>query len=274
MENQENGLRIKLIHTVFESFVPDLNLSVKPLTEISELIYFIETLREYIEGVLSECPPSDVYEGFDFDRSEFVRNKLLKKLRDKTKGLLDTNFLDYLDPEVKVKTRLFEKLKITEPILTEYEFDRYINIIDKYFIQWLGRALLLPENTKIGDNIKPQEIQQANEEPEGKIKNPEFTRKRQALLFYFLLKLIGIDARQGGSMAAVTRFGHVLFNWPYTNISNAGLYDIVKDLPYVKADKLLLIDLEFVKRQFIDIKHADGINLVQKEIDSINKTLK
>ncbi|MBA2611911.1 MAG: hypothetical protein H0U95_08075 [Bacteroidetes bacterium] len=259
---------------VYSAFVKDFNESIKPLSDINDQIYFVETLREYITGIFSVVAPNEYFETVDFDREEFIRKKLLAKFRDKMVSFVRTNLINYFNDDEYSKTLLFQKLKISEPIFDELDFEHYTNGVYKVLSIYLDKLLLLPPHNANTDKDAKTELPKTLEETEGKIKNPEFTRKRQALMYYFVLKIMGIQTRKDDvSLAALTRFGHALFNWPYSNIDNAPLYKVIKDLPYIKPDKLLLADLEFVKRQFADIKHADGIAFVQKEIDSINKTL-
>ncbi|MBA2611194.1 MAG: hypothetical protein H0U95_04430 [Bacteroidetes bacterium] len=267
--------RKEVVEIVYHAFVKDINESLKPLDHVEDQIYFIETLRGYIAGIFSYDENLELWEEVKFDRGEFIRSKLLTKYRDKMVPFIRTNLINYFNDDEYSKTLLFQKLKINEPFFDLMDFDHFVTfVLEKTLTTHLDKLLLLPPNTsKESAVIKPEptEIPEGNQ---SKIKNPEFNRKRQALMYYFVLKIMGIQTRKDDvSLAALTRFGHALFNWPYSNIDNAPLYKVIKDLPYVKPDKLLLIDLEFVKKQFADIKHAEGINLVQKEIDSINKSL-
>lgn len=267
--------RKEVVEIVYIAFVKDFNESIKPLDHVNDQIYFIETIREYIAGIFSYDENLEFWEEVKFDRGEFIRTKLLTKFRDKMVPFIRTNLINYFNDDEYSKTLLFQKLKINEPVFDDMDFDHFVtHVLEKTLITYLEKLLLLPPNTTREASAIDTKSTQILEENQNKIKNPEFNRKRQAIMYYFVLKIMGIQTRKDDvSLAALTRFGHALFNWPYSNIDNAPLYKVIKDLPYVKPDKLLIVDLEFVKKQFIDIKHADGISLVQKEIDSINKTL-
>lgn len=267
--------RKEVAQIVLDAFMKDINESIKPLDNVNDQIYFIETIREYIAKIFSYDENLELWQEIKFDRDEFIRSKLLTKYRDKMVPFVRTNLINYFNDDEYSKTLLFQKLKINEPVFDDMDFDHFVtHVLEKTLTNHLNKLLLLPPNTtKETAPIKP-ESSEISEETQSKIKNPEFNRKRQALMYYFVLKIMGIQTRKDDvSLAALTRFGHALFNWPYSNTDNAPLYKVIKDLPYVKPDKLLLVDLEFVKKQFVDIKHAEGISLVQKEIDSINKSL-
>ncbi len=265
--------RKEVVEIVYKAFVKDFNESIKPLDHVNDQIYFIETIREYIAGIFAYDENLELWQEVKFDRGEFIRTKLLTKYRDRMVPFIRTDLINYFNDDEYSKTLLFQKLKINEPVFDDADFDHFVtHVLEKTLTTHLDKLLLLPpDTTKEIALIKPV-IAEISEET--KIKNPEFNRKRQALMYYFVLRLIGIQTRKDDvSLAALARFGHALFNWPYTNIDNAPLYKVIKDLPYLKPDKLLLLDLEFVKKQFADIKHTEGISLVQKEIDSINKSL-
>lgn len=267
--------RIQVVEIVYTAFVKDFNESIKPLDHVNDQIYFIETIREYIGRIFSVDENLELWEDVKFDRGDFIRSKLLNKYRDKMIPFIRTDLINYFNDDEKSKKLLFQKLKINEPVFDDMDFDQFVTfVLEKTLIKHLDKLLLLPINATKEATAIGTGSTLIIEENQSKIKNSEFNRKRQALLYYFVLKIMGIQTRKNDvSLAALTRFGHALFNWPYSNIDNAPLYKVIKDLPYLKPDKLLLIDLEFVKKQFIDIKHVEGITLVQKEIDSINKSL-
>ncbi|MGV2481498.1 UNVERIFIED_CONTAM: hypothetical protein IGO34_32380, partial [Salmonella enterica subsp. enterica serovar Weltevreden] len=65
---------------------------------------------------------------------------------------------------------------------------------------------------------------------------------------------------------------HALFAYPIDNIDNSAIYKLIKKAPYLKQDKrAMLKDLEFVKNQFDIIGSVEGVELVQKEIDSLKR---
>ncbi len=263
--------RNPLINSLLKNFLKDLTESAKPLTANNDLVYLAETLIEYLKGIYNAMPSNDIYEEVYFDEEDFIRKRLLTKYREKMVPFIKVSLKHYFAKDDFNKTQLFEKLKIGEPILNYEEYELYIGCIAVFLSEWLNRLLLLPENSNSSSDMGLKELSAPMEETEQKIKNSEFSRSRQALLFYYVLEIMGIDIRTDGSMAAFTHFGHALFAWPYSKMDNSELYKMMKKLPFLKPDNLLLKDLEFVKRQFELIDHLEGIALVQKEIDSIKK---
>ncbi len=267
--------REKLIKTVLGNFLHDLSMSAKSLDH-EETINFINLLMEYLKGVYNHetAAPEFNYEGNPFDEETFIETHFLKPYRQKMASFVKIGLKFYFAKDEYGKTVLFNKLKITEPIFNSDEYQEYILRV-YVFLQKIKENLYLKPIEEIKENRS--EAKKLLDNPEEllnkgfKSQSKEYTRGRQILLFYFILELIG-KSKFANPMPKLAEFGHVLFAWPTDNVTNASVYRMLKDAPYLKENnKAMLIDLEFVKKQFENIEHEAGISLVQKEIDSIKK---
>lgn len=268
--------REKLIATLFQNFAKALFETLKPFQTVEERVDYLETLIEYIKGIYSHeeaIPEFDII-GNPFDSESFIRKNILLKYKDKAKPFVDTKLRYYFEKDEGLKAYLFERLKITEPILDEKEYDDYINqvhnilhkLIEKICVQSYESAKTDSENDlkALPDSTYPQK---------GKFKSDsmEYNRRRQILIYYFILKLIGIT-RYNVNLIDMAKFAHALLAWPVDNASNTRLYDLVKDAAKIKkVSRSYPADLEFVKKHFEIIKHTEGIALVQKEIDGLKR---
>ena len=259
--------RLALINSVLKHFLNDLKLSIQPFTEVNDLIYFAETLLGYLDGIYNTVPVNEYFETVDFDEAEYIRVKLLSRFRDKMVPFVRTSLKHYFAKDEFNKLQLFRKLKITEPVLNDEEYEVYINCIHHFITLWLERLYLLPVKGTLSSDIS--ELPQIGAEPP-KGKNANYTRSRQLLLFYFFTKASGLD-RQEVSIRTLAQFAHYLFNYPNDNIDNSEVYKQLKKAPYLKADSFLLKDLDFVKAQFELLGHSEAVRLVQKEINAIKK---
>ncbi|HXB41688.1 MAG TPA: hypothetical protein VNZ49_14200 [Bacteroidia bacterium] len=271
MENRE-----ELVRTILNNFLSDLSASAKPLNR-EETINFIGVLAEYLKGVYNHEPsvPEYNYEGSPFDEEEFIETHLLKPYRQKMVPFVKTSLKYYFSKDEYGKTQLFNKLKIDEPLLNNEEYQEYILRVYT-LLQKIKENLYLKPIEETKEN--PGEAQKLIDNPDElviqgfKSKSKEYTRSRQILLFYYVLKLMGMT-KLDTSTRKYAQFAHVLFAWPTDNVDNAGLYKMLKKAPYLKeTDKAMLKDLEFIKNQFELIDSPEGVALVQKEIDSIKRT--
>jgi len=267
--------RAELIKSLVDSFLSDLSASAKPLSQ-EEVINFIGVLTEYLKGVYNheDAALEYNYEGNPFDEDEFIETYLLKPYRDKMVPFVKTPLRYYFAKDEFKKAQLFQKLQINEAPLNEEEYQEYIIRIFSVLNKIKENLYLRPiEKT----NENPAEAQQLIANPDElekqgfKTKNKDYTRSRQILLYYFVLKLMGVTRSDTESMRHA-EFGHVLFYWPVEVIKNNDLYKKLCRAPYIhESQKENLKDLEYVKRQFEKLEHAQGIALVQKEIDSLKR---
>lgn len=267
--------REELINNVLKSFIADLNESGTLLSN-DEGILFAGALIEYLRGVYNYAPSIPEYniEGYEFDEDEFIDENLLKPFRHKMVPFIKTRLKLYFAKDDYNKMLLFQKLNINEPVLDEKEYEEYI--IRVYLIlRKLKDNLYLKPSAETKDNVA--EAQKLLDNPlemekQGfKSKSTEYTRPRQVLLYYFVLKLMGMT-KMDLSSRKYAKFAHVLFAWPIDSIDNSSVYKLLKKAPYLKKDdKAMLKDLEFVKEQFKLIESEEGVSLVQKEIDSVKR---
>ena len=262
--------REELIVRLQNHFVADFMLSIKPL-EHEEKIHFMELLSEYLKGVYQT--PNKENKAFDSDY--FLESRILKPYRDKMAGFINSGLRYYLSSHELSKTILFGKLNIKEPILTneeQFNFAQLIYLILRYTKESLYLKPVEQTAIKEQDILKLiEEAKEQTEEHNFKSKSVEYTRARQVLLYYFVLKLMGMT-KLDNSSRKYAQFAHVLFAYPIDNIDNSAVYKLLKKAPFVKKDhKELLKDFEFVKSQFELLGSTEGAALVQKEIDLLKR---
>lgn len=258
--------RDTLINTLLKHFLADLKESLTPFKNVDDLIYLAETLKDYLLGIYNTRPPSDLFDEIYFDEDEFFRNKLLRKFRDKMQPFVTLSVRDYFVKDEHSQRRLLDKLQMEDPVLTDSEYDFYINCVHNFITNWLEKLYLLAPDTF----TESTELPTLTEQTEQKSKHPDYSRSRQLLLFYFITQSMGID-RGTTSFRNLAQFAHYLFNYPNSNIDNSEVYKQLKKAPYIKENSYLLKDLVFVKNQFEAIGYSAGIDLVVKEINSIKK---
>lgn len=266
--------REKLINLVLKNFLKDLFESLKPFQNVEERVEFLEILIEYMTGAYNYEPPIPALgmEGTPFDGEGFIRKNILLKFKQKAKPFVDTGLRYYLEKSDELKQHLFAKVKIEEPVLTEEEFEVYINYVNQLLNNIIEKICTQSFDTAKADTEK--EVTAITNDIEGKkgkfkSQSKEYTRSRQIILFHYVLQLIG-KSRYDTSLLQLAEFGHVLFAWPTDDANNNGVYRMLKDAPYLKErGPALLKDLEFVKKQFERIEHTEGIALVQKEINGL-----
>lgn len=258
-----------LIQTLLKHFIYDLSMSAKPLTQ-EETIDFVCVLKDYLKGIYNEEPPIDEfnYEGSPFDGDEFIELNLLKPYREKMVPFSKTQLKYYFAKDDYTKGLLFSKLGINEPIFNEDEYQTYIFSIYSLLQNIKENLYLRPIE---GTTVQLKDVRLMESEQGLKSRSTEYTRSRQVLLYYFILKLMGIT-KLDNSSRKLAQFAHVLFAYPIDNIDNSAIYKLLKQAPYFKKEpKVMLKDLEFVKQQFELIDSAEGVALVQREIELLKR---
>jgi len=266
MREQEIILRLKY-------FFKDLSASMKPLENLEDRIYFIKTLKELM---ISMYKSDEEY----FDEENYIDEHLLTKFRSKMKPFMDTKLQYYFSPDELYQESLNQKLNINPPVIFNGEESldfalRLFNLIDA-----IKNNLYLAEPNKSGSNNQEEIEELAKQKPDDtlkdtlKLKSHEFTRSRQVLAMFYLFKSSGINLRFDISVTAMAKFAHLLSGMPYESTDNSSLYKLMKKLPNLKQEDLLLEDLEFVKKHFEMVKHKETVALLEKEIEILNEKLK
>lgn len=267
--------REELTKKLIGNFLNDLSASSKTLNH-EETINFIGILIEYLKGVYNHEPavPEFNYDGTPFDEDEFIETNLLKPYRDKMIPFVKTSLRYYFARDEFNQIQLFRKLQITDDRLEEEEYQEYILRVFLLLRKIKENLYLKPIETTQETPLETQKLIESPEEMEKqgfKVKNKEYTRSRQILLYYFVLKLMGVS-RFDTNLISLAELGHVLFYWPVEVVKNNDLYKKLCKAPLIhSSDKENLKDLEYVKRQFQNIDHAKGIELVQAEINSLKR---
>lgn len=267
--------RKKLLNDLLKHFFKAVIESLKPFQNPDEAVDYLETLIALQKGIISEREAVIDLDmpAITFDSDEFIRKNILLQFKSKAKPFVDGQLRYFFEKDPGMQVFLFQHLKIEESILNEEEFERYCdytyqilhNMIERIYIKGVSSA-----TAEHGNEIKS--LTGAEQEPKGfKSTSKEYTRSRQIMLYFFLLKLMGMG-RLDNSMRKYAQFAHVLFAWPVDNIDNSGVYKALKRAPaFGREDASTLKDLEFIKSQFQLIDSAEGAALVQKEIDMMKR---
>lgn len=258
--------REELLNTLQNHFLSDFILSIEPL-EHEEKIHFMELLSEYLKGIYNPTILQN-HDNKPFDSDYFLESNILKPYREKMTAFVRSGLRYYMTNDEFSKTMLFVKLGIKEPVLSneeQFNFANCLYLILRYTKESLYLKPVEHTGLKEKDILKLIEGKEPDEHS-FKSKSAEYTRSRQVLLYYFVLKLMGMT-KLNNSSRKYAQFAHVLFAYPIDNIDNSAVYKLLKKAPYLKKDhKELLKDYEFVKSQFELIGSAEGVALVQKEI--------
>lgn len=266
--------REQLIQNLLKHFYADFKESILPFTQ-EETINVVQVLIEYLKGVYNDEPacPEYNYEGSPFDGETFIEERLLKPYREKMVPFVRTRLKHYFGKDDYIKGLLFQKLSIQSSVLTHEEYEDYIFRIYTILQKIKESLYLLPVEKTFIPAVEVPLLDSA-QDPEShgfKSKSTDYTRIRQVLLYYFVLKLIGVT-KLDNSSRKLALFAHALFAYPIDNIDNSAIYKLIKKAPYLKQDKrAMLKDLEFVKSQFDVLGLSDGVEMVQKEIDSLKR---
>lgn len=264
--------REALLMNVRDNFVTDLVLSIRPLDR-EEQIHFMDQLSECMKGIYGPAVPFCTT-GNSFDADHFLENNLLRPYRDKMAAFVQSGLRYYLTGDEFSQSILFAKLNISEPHFSRSE---QLNLAQSIYLilrHTKERLYLTPIDTLTSnqkDYSKPAVGENETEEHGFKSRSLEYTRSRQVLLYYFVLKLIGLT-KLNNSSRKYAQFAHVLFAYPIDNIDNSPVYKLLKKAPYLKKDKKeMLRDLKFIQTQFALIGSDEGVSLVQKEIDLLQR---
>jgi len=104
--------------------------------------------------------------------------------------------------------------------------------------------------------------------------NPEFTQRQQVLALHYLFKVLDVN-RLNTDQTNLAKFTHFITGKEMGNspIKNSGAYKLWKN-PLGKAGKNILRDLAIVKSQFEMLGLAKVIELIKKDMDSIEEEIK
>lgn len=264
--------RDELIQSILKHFLKSLLESLKPFNEVSERVAYLESLIGLAKGNYSEHEPNEDFgiDGYEFDSEGFIRQHILLKFREKAKGFQDEQLQYYFERDAKLQSYLFKHLGIDAPLFSNLEYEKYINIIYSILHKVITNTCTQPAGHTADEK---QTLSEATEtERRYKSQSKEYTRSRQMLLFFFLMKALGKE-RNKTDLTELAAFAHYLFAWPVDNVKSTSVYDMLKRAPALRAnDDALIAELEFIKRQFERIELAEAVTLVQKEISSIKRS--
>ena len=209
---------------------------------------------------------------------ELREHELLAKYRHKMKYFATSGFTSFLTKDLAHFERTCQKLEIkTEDLLPDYEngnlFIELNDLLDK-----IKTILYLTEN-KPNDSdfdttvIDTDKLAKSHDPRSGR--RSRFTTARQVLLLHYLFQVIGVNVRKEINVSDMAKFFHAMLGWEYTDINNSQLYKFLKKAPKIKDDKRTRYeDLHWVKEQFETLKLQDVVDMIEKELKEIGKTMR
>jgi hypothetical protein len=250
-------------------FLKDLSDSIKPLDNADDKTHFIKSLKELQQSMYKDID-------LTFDEEDFIAERLLEKFRHKMKPFVSSKLHYYFSTEEIYQEEVNKKWQTDPPVILDTE----------EFLEFYLRTNLILESIKtnfyLTESNQPTytsaEIEQLAEQKtlkgNFKLSTNEFTRSRQALAMHYLFKSIGISPRHDINLNGLAKFAHLLSAMPYEDINNSSIYESMKELFKRKNESLLIEDLIFVKKHFHFVKHSAAVELIDKEIASLEEKMK
>ena len=97
----------------------------------------------------------------------------------------------------------------------------------------------------------------------------QVTRNQQVLLYYYFLKMGGIDPRVDANVSSCAELLHGLTGFPFNEIGNSEFYKKLKNPLYNASPKTVIKDLEYVLSVFKKLNHDRILLEIEKEIKGL-----
>ena len=97
----------------------------------------------------------------------------------------------------------------------------------------------------------------------------QVTRNQQVLLYYYFLKMGGIDPRVDAHVSSCAELLHGLTGFPYNEIGNSELYKKLKNPLDNASPKTVIKDLEYVLSVFKKLNHDRILLEIEKDIKGL-----
>lgn len=226
---------------------------------LDHMIDCLEVLAEY-----SRAPQKDIWKKY-----ADLENVFLRKHRNRLQLYRQKRLSRYYWPETAVSETdvlsrdQYNSLPFDERGLSENEME---NLFKR------ARSFLFNERDMTLLNEAPDD---EAEQDLGKIpnKDPKATQSARLLAICYLLKQLGVEARNGIDISVVARFAHFLLGKNISVLSNSDIYKKLKKMPNIKSDQELIKDLAAIRPFFAEMELKDILFQIDKEIGLARKQL-
>lgn len=138
----------------------------------------------------------------------------------------------------------------------------------------LCRNCLLNAKNFLYLQMEPENVEAITDIPNETDWEPAFTKARQLLAIYYLLKAgFSIEHRITHPVSAFTRFAHLLTGTKITNLQNSDIYKKYSQMPDYKSGERLIDDLKFIRPYFEELNIAKALELIDEQIQQAEKKL-
>jgi hypothetical protein len=265
-------MREEEIQQRLKYFLGDLVMSLKPLENEEDKIYFVKTIIELQLKMYRNDDES-------FNEENFIDEHLMAKFRNKMKAFVDRDLSHYFIEDELYQESINQRLHVQPAVILDseefFEFTgRLNNILTIYKTNLYLTEPNKPDSTNETENLQGliEQNSTSNAKGKSKIQNNEFSRNRQALAMSYLFKSIGLT-RNEIPLSALAKLAHLLSAMPYDNIYNSAVYGAAKEFNS-KEESQLLEDFKFVKKHFALVKLTEVVILLDKEIVVLEDKLK
>lgn len=259
--------RLQVVPVLAQKFLHDLQDVIAEF-DLAEKLRIIEHLTQMVEAFKTI---GSQQEAAAMEKLNVNEEALYKDFGKKLWPYVNKHFHEYFYQDSAILSKdvyhpdEYDQLKPAETMLTEQEY----------------RSLLQTCRNTLSVTIKFQYLsmepmsEQGNDmntEKEAEEVDKEFTKARQLLAIYVLLKAgFNVEHRDGQSVSDVARLAHLLTGTKFTTIQNSEIYKKYRLMPEYKQGEALLEDLAFIRPFFAALQLESACRQIDEMADAASK---
>lgn len=166
---------------------------------------------------------------------------------------------------------VYNSLRSEEQILSVSGMEQFIKICMNVLTHSRDN-MLLSGISVIDNNVNAKKPLSLNDKKEDESDN-EYTKARQLLAIYYILKTLGIEHRENNSVSGIARLAHLLTGTKLTKIQNSDIYKKYLLLPNYNKGEALIKDLHYIRPFFEEEGVHEAVKQIDKEISRCIKEL-
>lgn len=264
--------RLQVVPILTQKFMRDVDEIIEPFDPPARL-----RILEHLIGMVEAFKSASVGQQEDATEKLNIQEEALYKEFGKTlMPYVNKHFHEYfyLDSVLLSKDVFpqeeYDQLQPADTLLSEQEYRSLLQMCHNALSNAKRFLYLSMEPSTAGSQ---QHSHQVDEEPEKM--NKEFTKARQLLAIYVLLKAgFNVEHRDGQSVADVARLAHLLTGTRFTNIQNSDIYKKYRLMPEYKQGEALLEDLSFIRPFFDALQLSSACQLIDDMVAATSKKSK
>ena len=205
-----------------------------------------------------------------------LENTLLEQYGSALKPYSAKQLYSYFDAELVLSEKdiytaeMYNSLPSEEQILSVSGMKQFIAICISALKN--SRKFMLLNGVSLKENnVNHQQLLPLNGKKEDESEK-EYTKARQLLAIYYMLKTQGIEHRENNSVSGIARLAHLLTGTNFTKIQNSDIYKKYLLMPNYKTGEALLKDLHYI-RPFFEEGVFEAVKLIDAEINRCIKEL-